>query len=229
MIRSSSATATTSATSSGVDVDTQRRRCCSTTRSSSPAATTSTGRASSARTSRPPATPGSTWRSSAATRSSGRPAGSRASTARTRPNRTLVSYKETHFNAPIDPQDPPTWTGTWRDPRFSPPADGGKPAERADRPVVHRQLGHRPTSRCPRSTASCGSGATPRWPTSTAGQTLTLGPGIGTLGYEWDVDADNGFRPAGLIRPVLDDRQRRRGRSPTTAAPRSTAAPRPTT
>ena len=27
----------------------------------------------------------------------------------------------------IDPQDPPTWTGTWRDPRFSPPADGGRP------------------------------------------------------------------------------------------------------
>ena len=26
-----------------------------------------------------------------------------------------------------DPQDPPTWTGTWRDPRFSPPADGGRP------------------------------------------------------------------------------------------------------
>ncbi len=43
------------------------------------------------------------------------------------PYRTLVSYKETHANATIDPQDPPTWTGTWRDPRFSPPADGGVP------------------------------------------------------------------------------------------------------
>ncbi len=29
--------------------------------------------------------------------------------------------------AKIDPQDPPTWTGTWRDPSFSPPADGGQP------------------------------------------------------------------------------------------------------
>ena len=27
----------------------------------------------------------------------------------------------------IDPADPPTWTGTWRDARFSPPADGGRP------------------------------------------------------------------------------------------------------
>src|SRR5947209_5164300 len=43
------------------------------------------------------------------------------------PYRTLVSYKETHFTAPVDPQEPSTWTGTWRDPRFSPPADGGVP------------------------------------------------------------------------------------------------------
>jgi len=43
------------------------------------------------------------------------------------PYRTLVCYKETHANAKIDPLDPPTWTGTWMDPRFSPPADGGKP------------------------------------------------------------------------------------------------------
>ena len=41
------------------------------------------------------------------------------------PHRTLVSYKETHANAKIDPD--PAWTGTWRDPRFSPPADGGRP------------------------------------------------------------------------------------------------------
>ncbi len=41
--------------------------------------------------------------------------------------RTLVTYKETLANAVIDPADPPTWTGTWRDPRFSPPADGNRP------------------------------------------------------------------------------------------------------
>ena len=44
------------------------------------------------------------------------------------PERTLTTYKETHFNAPTDPNDPPTWTGAWADPRFSPPADGGYPA-----------------------------------------------------------------------------------------------------
>ena len=42
------------------------------------------------------------------------------------PYRTLVTYKETHANAKIDPL-PNAWTGTWRDPRFSPPADGGRP------------------------------------------------------------------------------------------------------
>ena len=40
--------------------------------------------------------------------------------------RTLVTYKETHANAKIDPL-PNVWTGTWRDRRFSPPADGGHP------------------------------------------------------------------------------------------------------
>ena len=29
------------------------------------------------------------------------------------------------------------------------------------------------------------------------GQTATLAPD--TLGYEWDIDADNGYRPAGLL------------------------------
>src|SRR5206468_9344982 len=33
--------------------------------------------------------------------------------------------------------------------------------------------------------------------TLTAGQTATLGDSV--LGYEWDEDLDNGFRPAGLF------------------------------
>lgn len=50
------------------------------------------------------------------------------------PYRTLVCYKETlgpnsspSATAAVDPLDPPTWTGTWRDPTKSPPADGGRP------------------------------------------------------------------------------------------------------
>src|SRR2546426_384786 len=42
------------------------------------------------------------------------------------PYRTLVTYKETLANDKIDPL-PNVWTGTWRDPRFTPPADGGRP------------------------------------------------------------------------------------------------------
>src|SRR5712691_6257390 len=41
------------------------------------------------------------------------------------PYRTLTCYKETQADAKIDPS--PIWTGTWRDPRFSPPSDGGRP------------------------------------------------------------------------------------------------------
>ena len=47
------------------------------------------------------------------------------------PFRTLVTYKETLAAAKLDPAvdaaGHPIWTGTWRDPRFSPPADGGRP------------------------------------------------------------------------------------------------------
>ena len=56
----------------------------------------------------------------------------------------------------------------------------------------------------------------------------TLAPGTGVLGYEWDEDVDNGFRPAGADRHVVDDR-RRAGRSPTTATPPRTTATRRTT
>ena len=43
--------------------------------------------------------------------------------------RTLVTYKESKDDARTDPLDiaQGIWTGTWRDNRFSPPADGGRP------------------------------------------------------------------------------------------------------
>ena len=115
------------------------------------------------------------------------------------PNRTLVAYKETHYDAPVDPQDPPTWTGTWMDPRFSPPGDGGQPAERADRAVVRRQLPVPPTSQVPAFYSKLRFWRNTRVASLASGQSTTLDQGVGTLGYEWDVDADNGFRPAGLM------------------------------
>jgi len=67
------------------------------------------------------------------TKSSGRRAGNQASMAQITPYRTLVCYKESDQNHPFDPADPPTWTGMWRDRRFSPPADGGRPEKRIER------------------------------------------------------------------------------------------------
>jgi hypothetical protein len=112
--------------------------------------------------------------------------------------RTLITYKETHFNSPIDPKDPPTWTGTWRDPRFSPPADGGNPPNALTGQLFDVNSGTSDITvpsqysqlRIWRNTAVA---------QLTPGQSLTLGPGIGTLGYEWDLSPDNGFRPPGLF------------------------------
>jgi hypothetical protein len=111
-------------------------------------------------------------------------------------NRTLITYKETHFNAPVDPDDPPVWTGSWADPRFSPPADGGNPANSLTGQMFAVNNG---TSDI---TVPFQYHADRLWSnTSVAnlktGQSTTLGAGDGDLGYEWDIDADNGFRPAG--------------------------------
>jgi hypothetical protein len=113
------------------------------------------------------------------------------------PNRTLVCYKETSANAVIDPQDPPTWTGTWRDPRFSPPADGGQPENAVLGTIFRMNGGQNDTITVPQT-----DGQMRFWRNTEAallgsGQVATLAPG--TIGAEFDDDEDNGFRPAGLI------------------------------
>ena len=111
------------------------------------------------------------------------------------PYRTLVCYKETQANAKIDPT--PTWTGTWRDPRFSPPADGGRP-ENALSGTIFMVNG--PTAN---SIAVPASYANLRFWRNTS--VATLAPGTvatfapRSLGREWDEDIDNGSRPPGLI------------------------------
>ena len=110
--------------------------------------------------------------------------------------RTLVAYKDTHFDGPTDPV---TWTGTWRDPRFGTAGGAGNPENSVTGqmflvnsgttdivvPSAFKQL------RLWRGTsiANLANGAS-----------ATLGAGLGTLGYEWDIDADNGFRPPGTFR-----------------------------
>jgi Domain of unknown function (DUF4082)/Fibronectin type III domain/Bacterial Ig domain len=112
------------------------------------------------------------------------------------PYRTVTTYKETHYNAQVDPQDPPTWTGAWADPRFSPPGDGGNPANALTGQQFLVNSGSTSLSvpstysklRFWRNTAVAG---------LASGQTATLAPNQNTVGYEWDADEDNGFRPAG--------------------------------
>ena len=123
-------------------------------------------------------------------------------------NRTLVCYKET--TQKLDPTT--TWTGLWRDPRFSPPEDGGRP-ENALKGTLYAQLS---TSAI---TVPAADGKMRFWRNTTIaqqspGQTASLPNN--TLGAEWDEDIDTGgggafqaayglaptgaqFRPPGVV------------------------------
>jgi hypothetical protein len=126
------------------------------------------------------------------------------------PYRTLVCYKETHANAKIDPTA--VWTGTWRDPRFSPPADGGRPENALTGTIFMVNDGATTAIQVPAAFGPLRFWRNTTVASLTPGQTATLS--ANTLGYEWDSDLDNGSRPAGLIRlssrtvtgaPVLQD------------------------
>ncbi|WP_228641934.1 DUF4082 domain-containing protein [Microtetraspora sp. AC03309] len=112
------------------------------------------------------------------------------------PFRTLVCYKETTANAKIDPS--PQWTGTWRDPRFSPPSDGGRP-ENAVTGTWFRVNGTANDS----ITVPAEFGDMRLWRNTSV---ASLQPGqtavfpAGTLGYEWDVTPNNGVEPPGPVK-----------------------------
>jgi len=108
--------------------------------------------------------------------------------------RTLVCYKETHANAKSDPTS--AWTGTWRDPRFSPPADGGRPENGLTGTAFEVNSGT-VSLKVPAADGKMRFWRGTTVATQAAGATATLG--TGTVGYEWDEDADNGARPRGLI------------------------------
>lgn len=114
-------------------------------------------------------------------------------------DRTIVCYKETLANAKIDPSS--EWTGTWRDPRFSPPSTGGRPENELTGQLFRVIL----PSNSPDDTILVPAEYSKlRFWRNTAvaslapGQTRSLSPN--TLGYEFDCDVDNGYRPPGLIR-----------------------------
>ena len=118
------------------------------------------------------------------------------STAGNAPYRTLVTYKETLDSKKTDPAGSTVWTGTWRDPRFSPPADGGRPENALTGTIFSANC-------CTTDMTVDGVDGQMRFWRGTRvaslspSQSTTLGSGI--LGYEWDESPDNGARPAGAI------------------------------
>ena len=112
------------------------------------------------------------------------------------PYRTLVCYKETWANGKIDPAQ--EWTGTWRDPRYASPEDGGGLPENALTGTMYMvNDGDLPL------TVNDQEGKLRFWRNTgldalAPGQTVSMTES--TVGYESDEDLDNGFRPAGLIR-----------------------------
>ncbi|MEB3044870.1 DUF4082 domain-containing protein [Rhizobium mulingense] len=115
------------------------------------------------------------------------------------PYRTLITYKETWANSGIDPSN--EWTGTFRDPRFSPPAIGGGNPENSLTGQLFKvdDVGNNLAA----ITVGYDDANLRFWRnTSVAnlqpGQTATLTKNY--LGYEWDEASDNGFDPAGLVK-----------------------------
>ncbi|MCB5293239.1 DUF4082 domain-containing protein [Arthrobacter sp. SO3] len=110
--------------------------------------------------------------------------------------RTITTYKETWANAKIDPST--EWTGTWRDPRYAAPANGGGLPENGLTGTLYMSnFTDLPI------TVSAGEGKARLWRNTSlaalaAGSSAQLAPH--TVGYESNEDLDNGFRPQGLIR-----------------------------
>ncbi|MBW4028565.1 MAG: DUF4082 domain-containing protein [Acidobacteria bacterium] len=118
------------------------------------------------------------------------------------PNRTLVCYKETLDSKITDTNNPNSWTGSWRDPRFSPPADGGYP-ENAMTGTLFEVNGPGTDNDGSLTMKVPAEDGKMRFWRGTAAATQAANSQIalpaGSLGYEWDEDVDNGFRPAGAF------------------------------
>ncbi len=115
-------------------------------------------------------------------------------------NRTMVCYKETFSNQELDPSA--EWTGTFRDPRWASTNVGANNPENALTGTiftVNRGPGGETGTpfTVPAEYANLRFWRSTSVATLTTGQVATLGDRV--LGYEWNEDLDNGFRPAGLV------------------------------
>jgi methionine-rich copper-binding protein CopC len=107
--------------------------------------------------------------------------------------RTIACFKETKGTQNDGLSN---WTGTWRDPRFSPPQDGGRP-ENALLGNMFTVNGRRDDS----LQVPAAYGKMRLWRNTdlvnlASGTSYTFQPG--TLGYEWNTVYDNGYQPAGV-------------------------------
>jgi hypothetical protein len=84
------------------------------------------------------------------------------------------------------------------DPRFSPPGDGGNPQNALTGQLFLVNSGTTDIT-VPSQYSKLRFWRNTRVASLASGQSTTLDQGTGVLGYEWDTDADNGFRPAGLM------------------------------
>ncbi len=106
------------------------------------------------------------------------------------PNRTLITYKESTTGTDTDPS--PIWTGEWRDPN----QPGGPNPENALTGSLFMVNGNISPLTLSSAYSQYHLWANTAVANLKSGQSISL-PGL--LGYEWDVNADNGFQPAGLI------------------------------
>ncbi|MDQ3404714.1 MAG: DUF4082 domain-containing protein, partial [Actinomycetota bacterium] len=111
-------------------------------------------------------------------------------------NRTLVCYKETVSGVKIDPS--PEWTGTWRDPRSSPPSDGGRPENALTGTIFQVDSYQHDRIEVPYSRSRYRFWRNTGMVALNPGDTGWLSDGM--LGYEWDESPDNRFRPPTLIK-----------------------------
>jgi hypothetical protein len=112
------------------------------------------------------------------------------------PYRTLVTYKETHDDAKIDPM-PKVWTGTWRDARpFNP--EGPQPENALTGSIFTVNAWVNAPLVVPADFAKLRFWRNTEVARLKPGERVALGSGI--IGHEFNEDLDNGFRPAGLIR-----------------------------
>ncbi|GLS34283.1 protein of unknown function [Mesorhizobium albiziae] len=112
------------------------------------------------------------------------------------PYRTMVTYKETWGGTP-DPSD--VSTGTWRDPRFQDP--GQKPENALTGTMFQVDSYRLDTITIPYEYSNLRFWRNTDIANLQPGQTASLVQNL--LGYEWDSDVENGFRPAGLINMSL--------------------------